>query len=121
MNNPYINFPQDSIDIPRVKRKAKIIKTLSSQPLLPPVDGGKPFLVSERGHLNNQKYVVKKKRKPKEYASGEKRIDNELEADFPVHKDFDFVAAHAEGFKGKMNIDLFKFYYRLYMKNKFFI
>jgi hypothetical protein len=41
--------------------------------------------------------------------------------EFPVHRNVNFVSNHSLGFKGKENVDLFKFYYRLYLKNKFAI
>ncbi|CAD8209407.1 unnamed protein product [Paramecium pentaurelia] len=74
-------------------------------------------LVKDRGEWNQQTFIIRPKFEKKQRQS----IDNQLEIQFPLHRDFDFVANHAMGFKGKGNVDLFKFYYRLYMKNKFAI
>ncbi|CAD8212499.1 unnamed protein product [Paramecium octaurelia] len=74
-------------------------------------------LVKDRGEWNQQTFIIRPKFEKKERQS----IDNQLEIQFPLHRDFDFVANHAMGFKGKGNVDLFKFYYRLYLKNKFAI
>lgn len=40
---------------------------------------------------------------------------------FPKHRDKDFVEHHSLGFKNRKNVDLFKHYFRLYVKNKFTI
>ncbi|CAD8111991.1 unnamed protein product [Paramecium sonneborni] len=74
-------------------------------------------LVKDRGEWNQQTFIIRPKYEKKTRQS----IDNQLEIQFPLHREFDFVANHAMGFKGKGNVDLFKFYYRLYMKNKFAI
>ncbi|CAD8122362.1 unnamed protein product [Paramecium sonneborni] len=74
-------------------------------------------LVKDRGEWNQQTFIIRPKFEKKTRQS----IDNQLEIQFPLHREFDFVANHALGFKGKGNVDLFKFYYRLYMKNKFAI
>ncbi|CAK57366.1 unnamed protein product (macronuclear) [Paramecium tetraurelia] len=74
-------------------------------------------LVKDRGEWNQQTFIIRPKFEKKQRQS----IDNQLEIQFPLHRDFDFVANHAMGFKGKSNVDLFKFYYRLYLKNKFAI
>lgn len=72
-------------------------------------------LVKDRGEWNQQTFIIRPKFEKRTHPN----IDNQLEIEFPVHRDFDFVANHALGFKGKGNVDLFKFYYRLYLKNKF--
>ncbi len=46
-------------------------------------------------------------------------LDNELDFQYPVHRQRDYVHEHAYGFKQKKNSDLFKHIYRLFKKNKF--
>ncbi|KAL4445717.1 hypothetical protein ABPG74_006268 [Tetrahymena malaccensis] len=76
-----------------------------------------PPRVQSLSELNKQVFFrdfkIKKKKKPYE------GLDNHLEIDFPIHNEKDFVNLHSQGFKGKQNIDLFKHYLRMYMKNKY--
>ncbi|KAL4493539.1 hypothetical protein ABPG72_007547 [Tetrahymena utriculariae] len=76
-----------------------------------------PPRVQSLSELNKQVFFrdfkIKKKKKPYE------GLDNRLDIDFPIHNEKNFVNLHAQGFKGKQNIDLFKHYLRMYMKNKF--
>ncbi|EAS03033.2 hypothetical protein TTHERM_00444160 (macronuclear) [Tetrahymena thermophila SB210] len=76
-----------------------------------------PPRVQSLSELNKQVFFrdfkLKKKKKPYE------GLDNRLEIEFPIHNEKDFVNLHSQGFKGKQNIDLFKHYLRMYMKNKY--
>lgn len=76
----------------------------------------KPCFVTERKLVNIQSVAIKKKKtkKPKQ-----KRVDDQIDFRFPIHRDKDWVDEHAQGFQNKQNIDLFKHYMRLFMKNKF--
>lgn len=76
----------------------------------------RPCFVSERKDVNIQSVVLKKTKKKKKKYKG---IDNEIDFKFPIHRDKDWIEDHAQGFQNKSNIDLFKHYMRLFMKNKF--
>ncbi|KAM3130481.1 hypothetical protein pb186bvf_017390 [Paramecium bursaria] len=110
--NFHVEFTQfPNVQIPSSKRQIKKIN--HSEELS--ISSSLPYLVQNRSDWNQQTFVIRQRYSRKPVQS----IDTELKVEFPQHRDFDFVANHALGFQGKENIDLFKFYYRLYQKNKF--
>lgn len=85
----------------------------------------KPFFVNEKYKLNQEYQKIEDEKLkqlifPKYFCSRTQKLETHLSYHFPMHITTDIVKRHNEGYWNQENIDLFNFFHRMFLKNKYF-